>query len=170
MRRTLYVLVAGLIRLAVGSGRSKDVEIIVLGHELAVLRRQVDRPAINDGDRTLLGAVAQALCRRARGGWIVKPDTLLGWHRRRIARHWTHRPRRRGRPPAAAVIGKLVVEMAAQNPNWGYRRIHGELVGLPSSRSVDGMADPQEPRCRPCTAACVSDLAGLVGVPSRRGV
>ena len=71
MRRTLYVLVAGLIRLAVGSGRSKDVEIIVLRHQLAVLRRQVDRPAINDDDRTLLGAVAQALSRRARGGWIV---------------------------------------------------------------------------------------------------
>ena len=59
MRRTLCVLVAGLVRLAVGSGRSKDVEIIVLGHELAVLRRQVDRPASEDGDRTLLGAVAR---------------------------------------------------------------------------------------------------------------
>ena len=130
MRCTPYVLMVGLIRLAVRSGRLKDLEIIVLGHQLAVLRRQVDRPAINDDDRTLLGAVAQALSRRARGGWFVTPDALLRWHRQRIARRWTHPPRRPGRPPAAAAFRKLVVEMAAQNPTWGYRRIHGELVGL----------------------------------------
>ena len=130
MRRTLYVLVVGLIGLAVRSGRSKDLEIIVLRHQLAVLRRQVDRPAIKDDDRTLLGAVAQALARRARAGWIVTPDTLLRWHRRRVARHWTHPPRRRGRPATAAAIQQLVVEMAADNPTWGYRRIQGELVGL----------------------------------------
>jgi hypothetical protein len=95
MRRTLYVLVLGLIGLAVRSGRSKDLEIIVLRHQLAVLRRQVDRPAITDEDRTLLGAVAQALSRRTRAGWIVTPDTLLRWHRRRVAQHWTHPPHRR---------------------------------------------------------------------------
>lgn len=130
MRRTRYVLVLGLIGLAVRSGRSKDLEIIVLRHQLAVLRRQVDRPLITDEDRTLLGAVAQALSRRARAGWIVTPDTLLRWHRRRVARHWTHPPRRRGRPATAAAIQQLVVEMAVENPTWGYRRIHGELVGL----------------------------------------
>jgi transposase InsO family protein len=130
MRRTLYVLVVGLIGLAVRSGRSKDLEIVVLRHQLAVLRREVDRPAIKDDDRTLLGAVAQALSRRARAGWIVTPDTLLRWHRRRVARHWTHPPRRRGRPATAAAIQQLVLEMAVDNPTWGYRRIHGELVGL----------------------------------------
>ena len=68
MQRTLYRLVIGLIALVVRSGRSKDLEIIVLRHQLAVLRRQVDRPAITDDDRALLGAVAQALSRRARAG------------------------------------------------------------------------------------------------------
>jgi putative transposase len=130
MHRTLYRLVIGVLGLAVRSGRSKDLEIIVLRHQLAVLRRQVDRPAINNDDRTLLGAIAQALPRRVRAGWIVTPETLLRWHRRRVARHWTHPPRREGRPPTAALIRQLIAEMAAENPTWGYRRIHGELVGL----------------------------------------
>ena len=130
MQRTLYRLVIGLVGLAVRFGRSKDLEIIVLRHQLAVLRRQVDRPAINDDDRILLGAVAQALSRRVRSGWVVTPETLLRWHRRRVARHWTHQPRREGRPPTAALIRRLITEMASENPTWGYRRIHGELVGL----------------------------------------
>ena len=130
MRRTLYLLVTGLIGLAVRSGRSKDLEIIVLRHQLAVLRRQVGRAAITDDDRTLLGAIAQALTRRAREGWIVTPDTLLRWHRQRVARHWTYPTRREGRPPTAAAVRRLVVDMAAENPRWGYRRIHGELIGL----------------------------------------
>ena len=130
MRRCLYRLIIGLIGLTVRSGRSKDLEIIVLRHQLAVLRRQNPRPAIKDDDRTLLGAVAQALPRRIREGWLVTPDTLLRWHRRRVARHWTHPPRRPGRPATTAAIRKLVADMAVENPTWGYRRIHGELVGL----------------------------------------
>ena len=130
MHRTLYRLVISLVALAVRSGRSKDLEIIVLRHQLAVLRRQVDRPAITDHDRTLLGAVAQALSRRARAGWIVTPETLLRWHRLRVARHWTYPPQHSGRPRTAAEIRRLVTDMAAENPTWGYRRIHGELVGL----------------------------------------
>ena len=111
-------------------GPLEGLEIIVLRHQVTVLRRQVDRPAIDDEDRTLLGAVAQALSRRARAGWIVTPETLLRWHRRRVARHWTHRQRSEGRPPTTAVIRRLVADIAAENPTWGYRRIHGELVGL----------------------------------------
>ncbi len=61
MSRILYRLIAMLARLAVCSGRSKDLELIVLRHQLAVLRRQIDRPAINDDDRTLLGSIAAAL-------------------------------------------------------------------------------------------------------------
>jgi len=102
----------------------------VLRHQLAVLRRQNPKPAIEDDDRTLLGAIAQALPRWLREGWIVTPDTLLRWHRRRVARHWTFPPRRNGRPPTAAAIRRLAVAMAVENPTWGYRRIHGELVGL----------------------------------------
>jgi hypothetical protein len=83
----LYRVLASLARLAVRSGRSKDIEIIILRHQLVVLRRQVERPALGDDDRSLLGAIAQALPRPRRHGWLVTPDTLLRWHRRRIARH-----------------------------------------------------------------------------------
>ena len=131
MFHILYCLLADLARLAVRSGRSKDLEIIVLRHQLQVLRRTVNRPAVNDDDRTLLGAIAAALPRRLRHGWIVTPDTLLRWHRRRIARHWTQpRSRRLGRPPTAVELRQLIVRLAKQNPTWGHRRIHGELVGL----------------------------------------
>ena len=128
--RVLYRLIAMLARLAVRSGRSKDLEIIVLRHQIAVLRRQIDRPAINDDDRTLLGAIASALPRPRRDGWIVTPETLLRWHRRRIARYWTQPHRRPGRPPTAFELRRLVLRLAAENPTWGYRRIHGELIGL----------------------------------------
>lgn len=119
-----------LARLAVRSGRSKDLEIIVLRRQLAVLRRQIDRPALNDTDRTLLGAIAAALPRPKRTGWLVTPDTLLRWHRRRIARHWTQTTRAPGRPATARELRKLIVRLASENPTWGYRRIHGELAGL----------------------------------------
>ena len=121
---------AALARLAARSSRSKDLEIIVLRHQLQVLRRQIDRPAVTDADRTLLGAVA-ALPRRLRDGWIVTPETLLRWHRRRVARHWTQpQTRRPGRPPTAIELRRLIVRLAKENPTWGHRRIHGELVGL----------------------------------------
>jgi transposase InsO family protein len=128
--RILYRLIAALARLTFRSGRSKDLEIIVLRHQLAVVRRQIDRPDINNCDRTLLGAIAAALPRPRRQGWLVTPDTLLRWHRRRIARHWTQPSRRPGRPSTAIEIRQLVLRLAAENPTWGYRRIHGELIGL----------------------------------------
>jgi len=129
--RIFYRFLTLLARLTVRSGRSKDLEIIVLRHQLQVLRRQIDRPTITDQDRTMLGAIAAALPRRLRQGWIVTPETLLRWHRRRIARHWTQPPRRhQGRPPTPAALRQLVVTLAKQNPTWGHRRIHGELVGL----------------------------------------
>jgi putative transposase len=121
---------ATLARLAVRSGRSKDLEIIVLRHQLTVLHRQDTRPQLNNGDRTLLGAIAQALPRPRRAGWLVTPDTLLRWHRRRIARHWTQPTRRPGRPSTLVEIRRLIIDMATDNPTWGYRRIHGELAGL----------------------------------------
>jgi transposase InsO family protein len=123
----LYRLLTLIARLAVRSGRSKDLEIIVLRHQLTVLRRQVDRPAINDDDRTLLGAIAAALPRRFREGWIVTPETLPRWHRKRIARHWTQPHKLPGRPSTDGQVVALMVEMATDNPTWGYRRIAGEL-------------------------------------------
>ena len=130
MPRIFYRLIASLARLAVRSARSKDLEIIVLRHQLTVLHRQIDRPALNNDDRTLLGAIAAALPRASRTGWLVTPETLLRWHRRRIARHWTQPTRPPGRPATAPEIRRLIVRLASENPTWGYRRIHGELVGL----------------------------------------
>jgi transposase len=130
MFRILYRFLSLLTRLAVRSGRSKDLEIIVLRHQLTVLRRQDNRPELNDDDRTLLGAIAQALPRPRRSGWLVTPDTLLRWHRRRIARHWTQPAAGRGRPSTAVEVRQLIIDMATDNPTWGYRRIHGELTRL----------------------------------------
>ena len=130
MYRILYRFLASLARLTVRSGRSKDLEIIVLRHQLAVLRRQIDRPELTDADRSLLGAIAAALPRPSRAGWLVTPDTLLRWHRCRIARHWTQPHRPPGRPSTSAEIRRLALRLAAENPTWGYRRIHGELAGL----------------------------------------
>ncbi|MDE0603983.1 MAG: integrase core domain-containing protein [bacterium] len=131
MFRVFYRFLAALARLFVRSGRSKDLEIIVLRHQLQVLRRQIDRPELNDDDRSLLGALAASLPHRLRHGWIATPETLLRWHRRRIARHWTQPPTRRpGRPPTAIELRRLVVHLVKENPAWGHRRIHGELIGL----------------------------------------
>ena len=130
MCRILYRFLALLARLAVRSGRSKDLEIIVLRHQIAVLHRQNNRPALADEDRALLGAVAAALSRPQRAGWLVTPETLLRWHRRRIARHWTQPCRAPGRPCTPVELRRLIIEMATNNPTWGYRRITGELVGL----------------------------------------
>ena len=130
MYRILYRLLASLARLAVRSGRSKDLEIIVLRHQLAVLRRQIDRPELTDADRSLLGAIAAALARPRRAGWLVTPDTLLRWHRRRVVGHWTQPQRPPGRPSTSAELCRLALRLAAENPTWGYRRIHGELAGL----------------------------------------
>lgn len=116
MHRILYRFLAALARLAVRTGRSKDLEIIVLRHQLGVLRRQIDRPDLNDHDRSLLGAIAAAVPRRLRHGWIVTPDTLLRWHRRRIARHWTQPHRPPGRPATSAELRRLILAMAAENP------------------------------------------------------
>ena len=126
----IYRLLVGLTRLAVRSRRSRDLEIIVLRHQLTVLRRQINRPTLKGDDRALLGAVAAALSRPSRAGWLVAPDTLLFWHRRRIARHWAQPQRPPGRPSTAVELRQLALRLAAENPTWGYRRIHGELAGL----------------------------------------
>jgi len=104
MHRVLYRFLVSLATLLLRSGRAKDLEIVVLRHQLTVLRRQIARPTLNDADRTLPGAIAAALPRARRAGWLVTPDTLLRWHRQRIASHWTRTARHpvRPAPPASA--------------------------------------------------------------------
>ena len=130
MPRIVYRLLVALVALLARSGRAKELEIVVLRHQLAVLRRQIARPQLTDTDRSLMGAIAAALPRARRAGWLVTPDTLLRWHRRRIARHWTQPRQRPGRPAIPAGVRGLAVRMAQQNPTWGYRRIQGELTVL----------------------------------------
>jgi len=130
MARISYRLLVTLVALLARSGRAKELEIVVLRHQLAVLRRQIARPQLTDADRSLMGAIAAALPRARRAGWLVTPDTLLRWHRRRIARHWTQPRQRPGRPATSAAVRDLAVRMAQENPTWGYRRIHGELTVL----------------------------------------
>ena len=99
MYRILYRFLASLARLTVRSGRSKDLEIIVLRHQLAVLRRQVDRPEITDADRSLLAALAAALPRPSRAGWLVTPDTCAGTAAASPGTGPNHSDRRAGRRP-----------------------------------------------------------------------
>ena len=118
-----------LARSLARSSAAKDVEILVLRHELAVLRRQHPRPRLRWVDRAMLSALSRlpAPLRRLR---LMSPRTLLRWHAQLVARRWTCPRRQPGRPPVAQSIRALVLQMAQENPRWGYRRIHGELVGL----------------------------------------
>jgi putative transposase len=125
----IFVRLAGWMALLARSAASKDVELLVLCQEVAVLRRQSPRPRLDWTDRMVLAALARLLSRLARMSRLVRPETLLRWHRRLVRWRWTYPPKG-GRPPVDAELAVLIGQMARENPGWGYKRIQGELFGL----------------------------------------
>jgi putative transposase len=119
--RLVYLMFSRLMQWAVLVARdsaAKDIELLVLRHEVAVLRRQVSRPRVDWADRAVLAGLTRLLPSRLRGGSFVRPGTLLRWHRDLVRRRWTY-PSRCGRPPVTAEIRNLVLRLAYENSTWG---------------------------------------------------
>jgi len=132
LRLAYLMLARGLSWLALlaRSEATKDVEILVLRHEVAVIRRHHPHPTVTWVDRAILSGLSRLLPTRLRRLRLVSPRTLLRWHAHLVARRWTHPRRQPGRPPTPQPIRALVLRMARENPTWGYRRIQGETLGL----------------------------------------
>jgi putative transposase len=131
--RLAYLMLCRSIQLLAQLARgdaAKDLEILVLRHQLAVLCRQTPRPKLEPADRALLAAVSHILPRARWSCFLVKPETLLRWHRRLVADAWTYPRRGPGRPPLDQEVQQLIVRLARENPRGGYQRIQGELLHL----------------------------------------
>jgi putative transposase len=129
----VYLLLRKLLRLIGSSDRPEhaaDVELVVLRYQLAILRRQVKRPIYRVRDRAFLSAASRMLPRASWSSFLVRPETLLRWHRRLVARKWTRPHRPPGRPSIDPEVRGLVLRLARENPRWGYQRIRGELTHL----------------------------------------
>jgi hypothetical protein len=129
----VYFAIRCLLRALVLSGRGdleREVELLVLRHQLKVLSRGARRPPIRRRDRMLLAAASQLLARHRWRAFVVTPRTLLRWHRELVRRKWTYRRRGPGRPGLDQETVELIIRMARENPRWGYLRIQGELLKL----------------------------------------
>src|SRR5450759_2197128 len=158
----LFSLLYFLVRRLLGAGGrlqdEKEVELLVLRHQVKVLQRQVKRPRLNRLDRVFLAAAAnRAMTRSSWSSVVVRPETLLRWHRELVRKKWTHRRTGHpGRPAIDADARDLVVRLGTENPRWGYQRIRGELMKL-------------EIRISATTVRTILLRAGLDPAPRRAG-
>jgi transposase len=129
--------VIGMIRVHRMDAAAKDAEILVLRHQLAVLRRQVARPRFTWSNRALVSAFARLVPRERWASFFITPGTILRWHRALIRKHWTYPHRQAGRLALAEETVALIVRLAREDPRWGYLRIVGELkkLGVTVSRT-----------------------------------
>jgi putative transposase len=119
-----------LVLLLARGDRSKELELLVLRHELSILRRQARRPQLAENERLVLAALSRVIPRRSWHAFFITPETLLRWHRRLVAGRWTYPHRRPGRPPIDQEVRELILRLARENGHWGYVRIVGELRKL----------------------------------------
>jgi hypothetical protein len=124
----IFVRLLGWLALVARSTASKDAELLVLRHEVAVLRRTSPRPRLDWADRAILAALIR-LPGPVRSHRLVTPGTVLRWHCGLVAKNWTY-PNRTGRPPLSEEVAALIERLARDNPSWGYKRVQGELLKL----------------------------------------
>ena len=125
----VFVRLCGWLALLSRLSASKDAELLVLRHEVAMLRRANCRPRLDWADRAVLAALIRLMPARLRMHRLITPGTVLRWHRRLVTRKWTY-PNRTGRPPVSAEIAALIELLTTENTSWGYQRIQGELLKL----------------------------------------
>jgi putative transposase len=125
----IFVRLCGWLVLLSRSSASVNAELLVLQHEVAVLRRTEPRPRLDWADRAVMAALIRLLPGKLRAHRLVTPGTVLRWHNRLVTRKWAY-PQRTGRPPVTAEIAALIERLATENHGWGYQRIQGELLKL----------------------------------------
>src|SRR5450759_5150189 len=127
----LYFLIHRLLGVGGRRADEKDIELLVLRHQLKLLQRYVTRPRLNRLDRVLLAAASRAMTRGSWSSFVVRPETLRRWHRELVRKKWTYRRTGHpGRPPIEPNVRDLIVRLGRENQRWGYQRIRGELLKL----------------------------------------